>query len=172
MIPLWMIPVAITCGNTFVLKPSEKVPGTVEYLCKLLDEIKLPKGVMNVVQGGFDTTAQMCKHPDIKALSFVGGNNAGEYVYREGTATGKRVQSNMGAKNHALVMPDCDKEDTLNALTNATFGATGQRCMALSVAVFVGETKNWVKELVPRAKSFKIGRGDEEGIDISPVAYP
>ena len=172
MIPLWMYPLAITCGNTFVLKPSEKVPGTVEYLCKLLDEIGLPKGVMNVVQGGFDTTAQMCQHPDIKALSFVGGNNAGEYVYKEGTANGKRVQSNMGAKNHALVMPDCDKEDTLNALTNATFGATGQRCMALSVAVFVGETKNWVDELVPRAKSFKIGRGDEEGIDISPVAYP
>lgn len=138
MIPLWMYPLAITCGNTFVLKPSEKVPGTVEYLCKLLDEINLPKGVMNIVQGGFDTTAQMCQHPDIKAISFVGGNNAGEYVYREGTATGKRVQSNMGAKNHAIIMPDCDKEDALNALTNATFGATGQRCMALSVAVFVG----------------------------------
>jgi malonate-semialdehyde dehydrogenase (acetylating)/methylmalonate-semialdehyde dehydrogenase len=172
MIPLWTFPVAITCGNTFVLKPSEKVPGTVEYLMKLLNEINLPKGVVNVVQGGFETTAQICEHPGIKAISFVGGNNAGEYVYKNGTANGKRVQSNMGAKNHCLVMPDCDKEDALNALTNATFGATGQRCMALSVAVFVGESHKWVEELVPKAKSFKIGRGDEEGIDISPVAYP
>lgn len=172
MIPLWMYPLAITCGNTFVLKPSEKVPGTIEHLCKLADEINLPKGVLNVVQGGFETTSQICKHPDIKAISFVGGNNGGEYVYKTGTENGKRVQSNMGAKNHAIVMPDCDKEDTLNALTNATFGATGQRCMALSVAVFVGETKNWVKELIPKAKSFKLGRGEQEGIDLSPVAYP
>lgn len=172
MIPLWMIPVAITCGNTFVLKPSEKVPLTVAHICKLANEINLPKGVLNVVNGGFETTDQICKHPDIKAVSFVGGNGAGEYVYKTGTEHGKRVQSNMGAKNHCIVMPDCDKEDAMNALVNATFGASGQRCMALSVAVMVGETKEWVKELVPKAKSFKIGKGGEEGIDISPVCYP
>lgn len=91
-----------------------------------------------MVQGGFDTTAQICRHPDIKAISFVGGNNAGEYIYREGAAHNKRMQCNMGAKNHGILMPDADKEDALNALTNAAFGASGQRCMALSTVVCVG----------------------------------
>jgi malonate-semialdehyde dehydrogenase (acetylating)/methylmalonate-semialdehyde dehydrogenase len=171
MIPLWMFPLAITCGNTFVLKPSERVAGATDHLVRLTQEIGLPKGVFNVVQGGFETTQQICKHPDIRAISFVGGNNAGEYIYKEGAAHGKRMQCNMGAKNHGVIMPDADKEDALNALVNAAFGASGQRCMALTTAVFVGETSSWVKELIAKAQSFKIGAGNEEGIDLSPVSY-
>lgn len=172
MIPLWMFPLAVTCGNTFVLKPSERVSGTAMHLAKLCQEIGLPKGVFNIVNGGFDTTKEICTHPDIKAISFVGGNMAGEYIYRVGAEHGKRVQSNMGAKNHCIIMPDADKEDALNALTNAAFGASGQRCMALTTAVFVGESHDWLKELVPKAKSFKIGAGKDAGIDLAPVCYP
>ena len=127
MCPLWMFPFAITCGNTFVLKPSERVAGAMNHLAKLLQEINLPAGVVNIVQGGFETTQQIVKHPDIKAVSFVGGNMAGEYIYEEAAKTGKRAQCNMGAKNHAIVMPDADKEDALNAIVNASFGASGQR---------------------------------------------
>ena len=104
-----MFPLAITCGNTYVLKPSEKVAGAVDHLCKLVHEINLPKGVFNVVQGGFETTQQICKHDDIKAVSFVGGNQAGEYIYKTAAEHGKRVQCNMGAKNHGIIMPDADK---------------------------------------------------------------
>ena len=107
-------------------------------MAKLFQEINLPKGVVNIVQGGFDTTTHICKHPDIKAISFVGGNSAGEYIYQEGAKQGKRMQCNMGAKNHGVIMPDADKEDALNALVNAAFGASGQRCMALSTVIFVG----------------------------------
>lgn len=171
MIPFWMFPFAITCGNTYVMKPSERVAGAADHITKLVKEVGIPKGVFNVVQGGFDTTRQICQHPDIKAISFVGGNQAGEFIYTEGAKTGKRMQCNMGAKNHGVIMPDADKEDALNALVNAAFGASGQRCMALSTAVFVGETKEWVKDLIPKAKSFKIGAGHEEGIDLSPVCY-
>jgi malonate-semialdehyde dehydrogenase (acetylating) / methylmalonate-semialdehyde dehydrogenase len=125
-----------------------------------------------VIHGGFETTQMICKHPDIKAISFVGGNQAGEYIYKEAGANGKRAQCNMGAKNHGIIMPDADKEDALNALVNAAFGAAGQRCMALTTAVFVGNTGEWMPELVEKAKSFKIGPGDKEGVDISPVCYP
>lgn len=172
MIPLWMFPLAITCGNTYVLKPSERVSGAAMHLAKLCQEINLPKGVFNIANGGFDTTKAICEHPDIKAISFVGGNGAGEYIYKVGSEHGKRVQCNMGAKNHAIIMPDADKEDALNALTNAAFGASGQRCMALTTAVFVGESHKWLSELVPKAKSFKIGAGNESGIDLAPVCYP
>jgi len=161
MCPMWMFPFAMTCGNTFVLKPSERVAGAADHLTKLIQEINLPKGVFNVVQGGFETTQQICRHPDIKSISFVGGNRAGEYIYEEGAKHGKRMQCNMGAKNHGVIMPDADKEDALNALVNAAFGASGQRCMALSTIVFVGETKEWIKDLVPKAQSFKIGAGNE-----------
>jgi len=172
MIPLWMFPLAITCGNTFVLKPSERVPGAMEHMCKLLKEINLPKGVLNVVQGGFDTTSHIVHHKDIKAVSFVGGNRAGEYIYKVCGETGKRAQVNMGAKNHCVIMPDSDKEDALNAIVNAAFGASGQRCMALTTAVFVGDSKEWVHDIAKKAQSFKIGSGAEQGIDLAPVCYP
>lgn len=171
MIPMWMFPFAITCGNTMVIKPSERVPLSTELLTSLLDEIKLPPGVVNVVQGGFDTVKQICEHKDIRAISFVGGNRAGEYIYENGCKNGKRVQSNMGAKNHGIVMPDADKEDTLNALAGAAFGASGQRCMALPVVIFVGESEQWIPELCEKAKKFKVGAGYEAGTDLGPVCY-
>lgn len=151
MIPLWMFPIAITCGNTFIIKPSERVGGAVDMLTHAFKEIGLPKGVVNIVHGGFETTKQLCVHPQIKALSFVGGNKAGEYIYETGAKHGKRVQANMGAKNHGIVMPDADKEDALNALTNAAFGASGQRCMALSVAILVGDANKWIPDLIKKA---------------------
>jgi malonate-semialdehyde dehydrogenase (acetylating)/methylmalonate-semialdehyde dehydrogenase len=160
MIPLWMFPLAITCGNTYVLKPSEKVGGAADMLTHAIKEIGLPKGVFNIVHGGFDITKGICEHPKVKAISFVGGNRAGEFVYETGSKNGKRVQSNMGAKNHGIVMPDADKDDALNALCNAAFGASGQRCMALSVAVLVGDANNWIPDLVKKAKTFKIGPGN------------
>lgn len=139
MVPLWMFPLATVCGNTFILKPSERVAGAAMMLTEMIKEIGLPKGVFNVVHGGKETVTSICTHPDIKAISFVGGGQAGEYIYRTGTYHGKRVQSNMAAKNHAVVMPDADKEDTINSLIGACFGSSGQRCMAISTVIFVGD---------------------------------
>eukprot|EP00343_Euplotes_focardii_P012305 CAMPEP_0205833984 /NCGR_PEP_ID=MMETSP0206-20130828/50434_1 /ASSEMBLY_ACC=CAM_ASM_000279 /TAXON_ID=36767 /ORGANISM="Euplotes focardii, Strain TN1" /LENGTH=344 /DNA_ID=CAMNT_0053140793 /DNA_START=477 /DNA_END=1511 /DNA_ORIENTATION=+ len=170
MIPLWMYPVAITCGNTYILKPSERVSTTTELLIDLLEKSGVPKGVVNVVNGGKETVTQICQHPDIKAISFVGSNQAGEYIYKEGSKHGKRVQSNMGAKNHCIVLPDADKEDTLNALIGATFGSTGQRCMALAVTVMVGDAQDWVPELVAKAQELKVGPGNDETVDIAPLS--
>lgn len=169
MIPLWMYPVAITCGNTYVMKPSERVSATSELLINLLEKSGVPKGVVNVVNGGKDTVTHICQHPDIKAISFVGSNPAGEYIFKEGSKHGKRVQSNMGAKNHCIVLPDADKEDCLNALVGATFGSTGQRCMAISVTVMVGDSQKWIPELVEKSKKLKVGPGNDETVDIAPL---
>ena len=139
MIPLWMYPLATVCGNTYVLKPSERVAGAAMMLAEMMHEVGMPKGVFNMVHGGPQTVTNICTHPDIKAISFVGGNEAGEYIWRTGTTHGKRVQSNMGAKNHAVVMPDADREDTINSLVGACFGSSGQRCMAISTVIFVGD---------------------------------
>ena len=125
MVPLWMFPLAITLGNTYVLKPSEKVAGATNILVDLLKESGVPDGVLNIVQGGSDTVTNMCTHPDIRAVSFVGGNKAGEYIYKTASNHGKRTQVNMGAKNHAIILPDADREDTVNALVGACFGSTG-----------------------------------------------
>jgi len=130
MIPLWMYPVAITAGNTYILKPSEAVAQTSQALIELLHKAEVPPGVVNMVHGGRPTVERMIEHPDIKAISFVGGNIAGENIYEKASARGKRVQSNMGAKNHGIVMPDANKEDVLNALVGSSMGASGQRCMA------------------------------------------
>jgi malonate-semialdehyde dehydrogenase (acetylating)/methylmalonate-semialdehyde dehydrogenase len=168
MIPLWMYPLAITLGNTFVMKPSEKVPGTSDILIDLLAESGVPKGVVNVVQGGADTVNNICDHPDIKAVSFVGGNVAGEHIYKRASQTGKRAQVNMGAKNHCIVMPDADKEDTINALVGACFGSSGQRCMAISVAILVGDSQQWVDEIVERCAKLTVGPG-EQNLDVPPL---
>ena len=168
MCPLWMFPLAITLGNTYIMKPSEKVPGTMEILLDLLKQSGVPDGVVNVVQGGKDTVTDICTHPDIKAISFVGGNQAGEYIYKTASQTGKRVQSNMGAKNHAIIMPDADKEDAINSLIGACFGSTGQRCMAISVAILVGDTKNWIPEIVERTRKLTTGAGITNA-DIAPL---
>lgn len=118
-----------TAGNTFVMKPSEKTPSATLLLAELAQQAGLPDGVLNVVHGGRDTVDSICDHPDIKAISFVGSNQAGEYIFARGTATGKRVQANLGAKNHAVVLPDADRDATVKALVGAGFGAAGQRCM-------------------------------------------
>ncbi|GMY38940.1 methylmalonate-semialdehyde dehydrogenase [acylating], mitochondrial [Fagus crenata] len=169
MIPLWMFPVAVTCGNTFVLKPSEKDPGASILLAELAMEAGLPNGVLNIVHGTNDIVNAICDDEDIRAVSFVGSNTAGMHIYSRASAKGKRVQSNMGAKNHAIVMPDANVDATLNALVAAGFGAAGQRCMALSTVVFVGGLKSWEHKLVERAKALKVNAGTEPDADLGPV---
>ena len=169
MIPLWMFPMAIVCGNTFVLKPSEQDPLSTMMLVELAIQAGIPAGVLNVVHGGKEVVDLLCTHRDIKAISFVGSTAVGTHVYNLAGQHGKRVQSMMGAKNHVVVMPDANKEQTLNALVGAAFGAAGQRCMALSVAVMVGETKHWVDELVNKTKTLKVNAGHEPNTDVGPV---
>ena len=169
MIPLWMFPMAIVCGNTFVLKPSEQNPLTTMLLVELAMEAGVPAGVLNVVHGGKEVVDLLCTHQDIKAISFVGSTAVGTHVYNLAGQHGKRVQSMMGAKNHAVIMPDANKEQTLNALVGAAFGAAGQRCMALSVAIMVGETKHWVNELIEKTKTLKVNAGHEPDADLGPV---
>ena len=169
MIPLWMFPMAIATGNTFVLKPSEQDPMVTMRLCELALEAGIPPGVLNVVHGGEDAVNAICDHPDIKAISFVGSTKVGTHVYNRASLNGKRVQCMMGAKNHAIVLPDANKEQTLNALAGAAFGAAGQRCMALSVVVLVGEAQQWIPDLVAKAKTLKVNAGTEKGTDVGPL---
>ena len=172
MIPLWMFPMAIVTGNTFVLKPSEQDPMVTMRLVELALEAGIPKGVLNVIHGGPDAVNGICDHPDIKAVSFVGSTHVGTHVYNRASLNGKRVQCMMGAKNHAIVMPDANKEQTLNAIAGAAFGAAGQRCMALPVIVLVGESKEWLPELVAKAKTLKVNAGCQAGTDVGPVISP
>jgi malonate-semialdehyde dehydrogenase (acetylating)/methylmalonate-semialdehyde dehydrogenase len=169
MIPLWMFPVASVTGNTMLLKPSEKDPGAAMLLAKLAQKAGLPDGVLQVIHGGVDTVNFLCDAPSVRAISFVGGNQAGEHIFDRGTKNGKRVQSNLGAKNHATVMPDADKETTINALVGACFGAAGQRCMALSTIIFVGESKNWLPEIVEKAKKLRVGNGMDSTTEVGPL---
>jgi malonate-semialdehyde dehydrogenase (acetylating)/methylmalonate-semialdehyde dehydrogenase len=169
MIPLWMFPMAIVCGNTFVLKPSEQDPMTTMALAQLAMEAGVPPGVLNVVHGGKEAVDTLCTHKDIQAVSFVGSCGVGEHVYKLASNHGKRAQCMMGAKNHAVVMPDANKEQSLNALVGAGFGAAGQRCMATSVAVLVGEANKWIPDIVEKAKSLKVNGGTEAGADLGPV---
>ncbi|WP_282281534.1 CoA-acylating methylmalonate-semialdehyde dehydrogenase [Pseudomonas sp. PS02302] len=169
MIPLWMFPMAIACGNTFVLKPSEQDPLVTMRLAELALEAGVPPGVLNVVHGGPAVVDALCDHTDIKALSFVGSTRVGTHVYRRASEAGKRVQCMMGAKNHAVVMPDAPREQTLANLVGAAFGAAGQRCMAVSVVVLVGEANSWVPDLVTKARSLKVGAGHEHGTDVGPL---
>lgn len=172
MIPLWMFPVAITTGNTSIIKPSERDPGATMMLMEMLTEAGCPPGVVNVIHGAHDAVNFICDNPDIKAVSFVGSDQAGKYIYERAGRNGKRVQSNMGAKNHGVIMPDSNKEHTLNQLAGAAFGAAGQRCMALSTAVFVGEAQEWIPELVSRAQALKVNAGHIPGTDVGPVISP
>ncbi|XP_063894459.1 probable methylmalonate-semialdehyde/malonate-semialdehyde dehydrogenase [acylating], mitochondrial [Helicoverpa armigera] len=169
MIPLWMFPPALATGNTCIIKPSEQDPGATLMMMELLNEAGAPPGVVNVVHGTRDPVNFICDHPDIKAVSFVGGDAAGKHIYSRASANGKRVQSNMGAKNHGVIMPDANKEHTLNQLAGAAFGAAGQRCMALSVAVFVGQSKEWIPDLVERAKGLKVNAGHVPDTDVGPL---
>ncbi|MEM6300714.1 MAG: CoA-acylating methylmalonate-semialdehyde dehydrogenase [Pseudomonadota bacterium] len=169
MLPLWMFPIAVACGNTFVLKPSEQVPMTPVRLLELFAEAGAPKGVVNLVQGGQPQVEQLLNHPDISAVSFVGSSKIGQIVYETASAAGKRVQCMMGAKNHLVVMPDADKNAALNALVGASVGAAGQRCMAISVAVFVGSAKEWIPELAERIRKVRPGTWDDAGAAYGPV---
>eukprot|EP01087_Luapelamoeba_hula_P017003 TRINITY_DN530_c0_g1_i1.p1 TRINITY_DN530_c0_g1~~TRINITY_DN530_c0_g1_i1.p1 ORF type:complete len:528 (+),score=83.52 TRINITY_DN530_c0_g1_i1:34-1617(+) len=169
MIPLWMFPLAVTCGNTFLLKPSEKDPGAAMILARMAREAGLPPGVLNIIHGARDSVNFICDNEHVRAISFVGSDQAGRHIHDRGTKNGKRVQSNMSAKNHATIMPDANKDATLNALAGAAFGAAGQRCMALTTAIFVGESKEWIPELVERARKLKVNAGHVNGADVGPL---
>lgn len=172
MIPLWTIPVATVTGNTCIIKPSERDPGACMILAELAEKAGFPPGVVNIIHGSAKAVDFILDEPLIKAISFVGSNKAGEYIYRRASENGKRCQANLGAKNHAAVLPDCNKNHALNAIAGAAFGAAGQRCMALSTLVFVGETKDWAPEIAERAKELKMNGGFEEGADLGPVISP
>ncbi|TKX23471.1 potassium-activated aldehyde dehydrogenase-like protein [Elsinoe australis] len=172
MIPLWSIPIATVTGNTIIVKPSERDPGATMIIAELAEKAGFPPGVINIVHGAAKTVDFILDEPEIKAISFVGSNKAGEYIYSRASANGKRCQANLGAKNHAALLPDCNKNHALNAITGAAFGAAGQRCMALSTIVCVGETKEWVTEIAERAKALNVNGGFEEGADLGPVISP
>ena len=158
MVPMWMFPIAIACGNTFVLKPSEKVPLTAVRLVELLQEAGLPDGVMNLVHGGKEVVDTLCTHPDISAISFVGSSTIAKYVYKLGSSNGKRVQAGGAAKNALVVMPDADPDSTLRAIMSASFGCAGQRCMAGSLLIGVGEIAKPLKEkLIDAMNNLKVG---------------
>ena len=141
-------------------------------LAELAREAGFPPGVINIVHGGAPTVDFLIDEPSIKAISFVGSNRAGEYIYRRGAEQGKRVQANLGAKNHAAILPDANKNHAINATVGAAFGAAGQRCMALSTIVTVGDTKEWLPEIAEKAKALKVSGGFDEGTDIGPVISP
>jgi len=172
MIPLWMFPVAITCGNTYVMKPSERNPGASMMIAELAQKAGVPAGVLNIIHGTHDAVNFCCDDENIKAISFVGGDAAGRHIHARGTANGKRVQSNMAAKNHAVILPDADKEHTINSMVGSAFGAAGQRCMALSTAVFVGKSEEWISDIQERASKMVCGAGWEESTDLGPMISP
>jgi len=171
MVPLWMYPIALACGNTFVLKPSEKVPLTSIKVVELLEKAGLPKGVLNIVHGGRECVDALLTHPKIKAISFVGSTPVARYIYEVGTKHGKRVQSNGGAKNFVMLMPDADVDNSVRGVIEAAFGCAGERCMAGSTAVLVGDAaKRVLPPLVEAAKRIKVGPTDRESQpDMGPV---
>ena len=170
MVPMWMYPVAIACGNTFVLKPSERDPSASLLAAKWLEEAGLPKGVFNVVQGDKTAVDAILNHPDIKAVSFVGSTPIAAYIYETAAKNGKRVQALGGAKNHMVVMPDADLEQSVDALMGAAYGSAGERCMAVSVAVAVGDVADaLIAKLTDRIKALKVGDGMKDGMDMGPL---
>jgi len=170
MVPLWMAPVAIACGNCFILKPSERDPSASLLLADLFKQAGLPEGVFGVVQGDKDVVDAILEHPDIAAVSFVGSTPIAEYIYRTGTAHGKRVQALGGAKNHMVVMPDADLEQATDALMGAGYGAAGERCMAISVAVAVGGVGDaLVDRLAPRVRALKVAPGTDPEAEMGPL---
>ena len=171
MIPLWMFPMAIATGNTFILKPSEQDPMVTMRLVELAVEAGVPEGVLNVVHGGKATVDAICDHPDIKAVSFVGSTNVGKHVYERASQSGKRAQCMMGAKNHGVILPDANKEQTLNQLAGAAFGAAGQRCMALSVVVLVGAAGEWIDDIKAKAEGLIVSAGKHDK-DLGPLISP
>ncbi|MBF8659045.1 CoA-acylating methylmalonate-semialdehyde dehydrogenase [Pseudomonas putida] len=171
MVPLWMYPLAIACGNAFILKPSERDPSSTLFIAQLLLEAGLPKGILNVVHGDKEAVDALIEAPEVKALSFVGSTPIAEYIYAEGTKRGKRVQALGGAKNHAVLMPDADLDNAVSALMGAAYGSCGERCMAISVAVCVGDqvADALIAKLEPQIKALKIGAGASCGLDMGPL---
>ncbi|WP_353117872.1 CoA-acylating methylmalonate-semialdehyde dehydrogenase [Myroides odoratus] len=169
MIPLWMFPMAIACGNTFILKPSEQAPMTAMKLAELFQQAGFPKGVLNIVHGSKDQVNHILNHEDIRAISFVGSVPVAEHVYRTGTHNLKRVQAFGGAKNHMVVMPDANKQQVINNLVGASCGAAGQRCMAISVAVLVGEAQNWVNDIKNALSTIKPGVWSDDAAAYGPL---
>ncbi|AMO98008.1 methylmalonate-semialdehyde dehydrogenase [Collimonas arenae] len=170
MVPMWMFPVALACGNCFVLKPSERDPSASLLIADLLQQAGLPEGVFSVVQGDKVAVDALLAHPDVQALSFVGSTPIAEYIYTEGAKHGKRVQALGGAKNHLVVMPDADLDQAVDALIGAAYGSAGERCMAISVAVAVGDVADrLVERLAERAAALKIGNGDQADSEMGPL---
>lgn len=170
MIPLWFLPYAIACGNTFILKPSERVPLTAQRLFELLHETGLPQGVVNLVVGAKPAVDALLQHPDVRAISFVGSTPVAKYIYTEGAKYGKRVQCQGGAKNHVVIMPDADLEMTAKIVSDSAYGCAGQRCLAVSTAVTVGEaTKTFPKTFVDLASKIHTGNGLDHGVQMGPV---
>jgi malonate-semialdehyde dehydrogenase (acetylating)/methylmalonate-semialdehyde dehydrogenase len=171
MVPMWMFPIAIACGNTFVLKPSERDPSCGLRLAELAHEAGLPDGVLNVVNGDKEAVDALLTDPGVQAVSFVGSTPIAEYVHRTGTANGKRVQALGGAKNHMVVMPDADMDQATDALMGSAYGSAGERCMAISVAVAVGDetADTLIEKLSPRVRDLKVGPGDGAGVEMGPL---
>lgn len=170
MIPFWFMPYAIACGNTYIVKPSEKVPMTMTRIFELIESIHLPKGVLNMVHGGRETVDAILEHPFIPAISFVGSTAVAKHVYQTGSAHGKRIQAQGGAKNAVVVMPDADENTTVKIIADSAFGCAGQRCLAASVVITVGEaTSKITPKLISMAQSKKTGYGMSADIDMGPV---
>ncbi len=170
MVPMWMWPMAVACGNTFVLKPSEKDPASAVRTTELAQEAGFPKGVLNLVHGGIDVVKHLITHDDVRAISFVGSTRAGASIYATGAAAGKRVQCMCGAKNHSIIMPDANRGAAVDGVIGSAFGNTGQRCLAGSVVVLVGDTADWfMPALVEGAKKIAVGIGGEKGTGMGPM---
>ncbi len=170
MVPFWFIPYGIACGNTFIVKPSEKVPLTMRRLFELLEQLGLPPGVMSLVNGGKTVVDVLLDHPRVRAISFVGSTPVAKYIYSRGSANGKRVQCQGGAKNHVVVLPDADMETTTQIVTDSAFGCAGQRCLAVSVAITVGDAKHTFRDAIAAsADAITVGSGLEESSQMGPV---
>src|SRR5436309_16137674 len=170
MVPMWMFPVALACGNTFVLKPSERDPSPGLRIAELLTEAGLPPGVFNVVNGDKEAVDALLHHPDVAAVSFIGSTAIAQYIYATAAESGKRVQALGGAKNHMVVLPDADLDQATDALMGAAYGSAGERCMAVSVAVAVGGAGNRLMDkLVPRVRALKVGRGTDPEAEMGPL---
>jgi malonate-semialdehyde dehydrogenase (acetylating)/methylmalonate-semialdehyde dehydrogenase len=173
MIPLWFLPYAIACGNTFILKPSERVPLTARKLFELLHQTGLPPGVCNLVVGAKPAVDALLRHPDVRAISFVGSSPVARYIYAEGAIHGKRVQCQGGAKNHVVIMPDADPEMTAKIVSDSAFGCAGQRCLAVSTAITVGSaSSDFPSAIVDLASGLRVGNGLEAGVQMGPVITP
>jgi len=170
MIAFWFMPYAVACGNTYIVKPSEKVPGTMTRIFELFEELRFPPGVLNLVHGGKETVDAILNHPAIPAISFVGSTRVAKYIYQTGVANGKRVQAQGGAKNPVVVMPDADPETSVKIIADSAFGCAGQRCLAASLVILVGEAgKTFTEKIVAAAAARKTGDGLEKDVEMGPV---